>query len=376
MAVYKVIQDIEAEDKLLGPLTLKQFVFAAIAVGFVFAAFMAVTKTGNIFFAIPFLPFIIVPAVLAAPLSREQPTDVWLAARIRFLIKPRKRVWDQSGIKNLVTITVPKRIEKVYTDGLSQQEVRSRLKALADTIDSRGWAVKNVDVNMFATPAYATASYDRLIDPASLPQTVPVTDISAADDIMDAVNNPVAQHFDAMVRDATAAQKNAAIERMQTAMNTTTPQTARQQTAAPVDPWFLHQPDPSQVPVGSAMFTEQTVAPVAATVQQQDTFLNDNSAQQISPEEQALLDKIKQEKEHEKEGWTHHKTIKTPEEIAAEEKERKKQESQNQAQAVTPLKNPAIVDLANTNDLSVASVAHLANRNSKPKDNEVVINLR
>ena len=31
MATYKVIQDIEAEDKLLGPLTLRQFIYAAVA---------------------------------------------------------------------------------------------------------------------------------------------------------------------------------------------------------------------------------------------------------------------------------------------------------------------------------------------------------
>jgi len=31
MATYKVIQDIEAEDKLVGPLTLRQFIYAAIA---------------------------------------------------------------------------------------------------------------------------------------------------------------------------------------------------------------------------------------------------------------------------------------------------------------------------------------------------------
>jgi hypothetical protein len=32
MATYKVIQDIEAEDKLVGPLSLKQFIFALIAI--------------------------------------------------------------------------------------------------------------------------------------------------------------------------------------------------------------------------------------------------------------------------------------------------------------------------------------------------------
>jgi len=372
MAVYKVIQDIEAEDKLLGPLTLKQFIFAVVAGGFIFVAFLLVSKTGNLLIAIPFIPFIAVPAILAAPIGGDQPTDIWLAARIRFFLKPRKRVWDQSGIKNLVTITVPKRIEKMYTDGLSQQEVKSRLKALADTIDSRGWAVKNVNVNMFATPAYAMSD-DRLIDPSSLPQAVPTTDISAADDIMDAVNNPVAQHFDAMVRNATIAQKNAAIQRMQAAIANPVSSAPQVAPAAPIDPWFLHQPDPSQIPAGSAMFTDQIVAPAAVAPQQADTFLKE--APQISPDEQALLDKIKEDKQQEKQGWAHHKTIKTPEEIAAEGLEQAHHQAENKPQAVTPLKNPAIVDLANTNDLSVASVAHLAQRKSQD-DNEVVINLR
>ena len=373
MAVYKVIQDVEAEDKLLGPLTLKQFIFAVIAAGFAFAAFFAVTKLGNVFVAIPFLPFILVPAILAAPLGRDQPTDVWLAAQIRFFTKPRKRIWDQSGIKNLVTITAPKRIEKIYTDGLSQQEVKSRLKALADTIDSRGWAVKNVAVNMYATPAYAMAS-DRLVDPSSLPQTVPETDVTAADDIMDATNNPVAQHFDQMVHDATTAQKNAAISRMQAARQTTTAQAT-----APVDPWFMHQPDPQAVPQNSAMFSAQTITP--GTIPQQDNndgFLQPKTETAVSGEEAELLEHIKAEKQQEHQKWAHHKTIKTPEELAAEAAEQKQKEiaeAAKKAQAVTPPKNPGIVELANTNDLSVASVAQLAKRNSQNNDGEVVIKL-
>ncbi len=374
MAVYKVIQDIEAEDKLLGPLTLKQFIFAVISAGFVFVAFVAVSKLGNILVAIPFIPFIVVPAILAAPLGRDQPTDVWLAAQIRFFTKPRKRIWDQSGIKNLVTITVPKRIEKIYTDGLSQQEVKSRLQALAETIDSRGWAVKNVAVNMYATPAYAIAS-DRLVDPSSLPQTVPSTDISAADDIMDEVNNPTAQHFDQMVQQASAAQKEAAINRMRSAASGQS-----QPTTQTVDPWFMHQPDPSvaQPEPDSAMFSPLTVAPVTNTQQSDDGFLQPKPEPVSSEEEAELLEHIKAEKQQEHQGWAHHKTIKTPEEVAAEQaaqKQKEAEEKAKQAQAVTPHKNPGIVELANTNDLSVASVAQLAKRNSQNNDGEVVIKL-
>lgn len=378
MAVYKVIQDIEAEDKLLGPLTLKQFIFAVIAAGFAFVAFFIVSKTGNLLFAVPFVPFIAVSGLLAAPLGRDQPTDIWLAAQIRFIIKPRKRIWDQSGIKNLVTITAPKKIEKVYTNGLSQQEVRSRLKALADTIDSRGWAIKNVDVNLFATPAYALANTDRLIDPASLPQTVPDTDISAADDIMDAINNPVAQHFESMVQQAAIAQKTAAMQHMQaaraTAVQTPTP------TTAPVDPWFMHQPDSSQAPqdTNSAMFAPITVAPVAQTTQEGNAVNNSKSAP-TTTEEIALLEHIKEEKQLEHEAWAHHKTIKTAEEIAAEEAEKRQRDAEEaaakQAQAVTPTPKPDIVELARTNDLSVAGLAQLANRKAHHHNDEVVVKL-
>lgn len=369
MATYKVIQDVEAEDKLLGPLSLKQFIFAVITAGFIFVAFMTVTKVGTILAAIPFLPFIVVTGVLAAPLGKDQPTDIWLAARIRFLIKPRKRVWDQSGIKELVTITVPKRIEKQYSDGLSQQEVRSRLKALADTIDSRGWAVKNVDLNMAMAPAYAGSGYDRLIDPASLPQAVPTTDINAADDIMDATSNPVAQHFDQMVKDASVAQKAAAIARMHSA--TASPVASAQQ--KPLDPWFMHQPDPSiTTDPNAAMFAPQTVDPTTGEAQS-TSFLTDKAAADAADE--ALLARLKADKKQQTQFKNpHHKTIKTPDQVAADQQAAQLAAKQ-QAQAVTPPANPGIVELANTNDLSVASVAHIANRN-KPQDNqEVVIKL-
>jgi hypothetical protein len=42
MAVYKVIQDVEAEDKLLGPLTLKGFIYALIAATCAFIEFKLV----------------------------------------------------------------------------------------------------------------------------------------------------------------------------------------------------------------------------------------------------------------------------------------------------------------------------------------------
>jgi hypothetical protein len=194
---YKLIQDIEAEDKILGPLTLRQFIFALIAVFLFYICFILVTKH-IAFLLVVFLPPALFCLFFAVPFGRDQPTEVWALAKLRFYFKPRKRIWNQSGVKELVTITVPKKVERVLTNGLSQTEVKSRLRALADTIDTRGWATKNVDTNLYNQPMAITDS-DRLINISNLPQEVPAEEVPAVNDIMDETNNPIAQQFETMI---------------------------------------------------------------------------------------------------------------------------------------------------------------------------------
>jgi len=432
MAVYKVIQDIEAEDKLLGPLTLKQFIFATISAGFGFVAFMVVSKTGSIYLAIPFLPFIGAFGILAAPLSKDQPTDLWLAARIRFFIKPRKRIWDQSGIKELVTITVPKKEIKQLTDNLSQGEVKSRLNALADTLDSRGWAVKNVALNMYSNPSYAYAydgGQERLIDPSSLPRAVDEININSTDDILDANYNPTAQHFEEMMEESTATHKAQAVANMQATIsnqtlnqtpsvagpdhNQTTGQNLTQNVAQPVatytaqtpdgesfevpipdntnatdqptdnDYWFMNQPSNTDQAIepNSVMFNDQTIKPVSSTQVNNDSAESSVDIQE-NDQEKELLEHIKADKSITAKANPHHKVVKTPEQLAIEEKARQEVEKAEKAieaekaQAVTAKQNPVNIELARSDDLSVETISKLANRKPKKANGEVVVNLR
>lgn len=209
MAVYKVIQDIEAEDHLLGPLTLKGFVYAAAAalLGFINFRLLISEALGPLkwLFILIFLFPMILFAVLASPLGRDQPTEVWLLARIRFLLKPRQRIWSQIGLSQLINITAPKKEDKHLTKDLTQTEVTSRLQALASTLDSHGWAIKNVAVNLNAAPNYILANEDdadRLVATKQLVQAQPVTDVRAEDDILDAQSNPTAQKLEGMMREA------------------------------------------------------------------------------------------------------------------------------------------------------------------------------
>jgi hypothetical protein len=219
MAVYKVIQDVEAEDKLVGPLTLKGFIYAIIAISCGYINFRLLLLGTPIKWAL--LPAFLIPmllfGVLASPLGKEQPTEVWLLSRVRFFFKPRLRKWDQAGLEELVTITAPKKIEEILTKNLSQNEVHSRLKTLASTLDTRGWAIKNVDLNLNAPLPEAGVvipESDRLIANAGYTQQAPVVDIHAADDILDEQNNPTAQKFASMMQDADAKRKKEVLAAM------------------------------------------------------------------------------------------------------------------------------------------------------------------
>lgn len=368
MGTYKVLQDIEAEDKLLGPLTLRQFVYAAIVVVLGFIGFNLLPV--SFFLVLPLVPPMIFFAMLAAPFGHDQSSEIWLLAKIRFALKPRKRIWDQDGIQELVTITVPKKIERILTNNLSQHEVKSRLQALANTLDSRGWAVKNVNVNMFAQPAYLTAMQstdtDRLVGMASLPQDVPSIDVQAVDDMLDASSNPTAQHLDTMIQQSSQAHHQDVMAKVQPV----SAQNPSGQGQVAADYWFMNQSDqPASVPSGQTTFQNGPLVTSDSTSDDQATaFSTPNEA------EQALLDKLHAQQAAPSQAYSHLKTLQP-----IDKQTSSSQQTTNTDQNTTPAGvNPDILRLASNDDLNVATISREANRNTNlsQDDDEVVISLR
>jgi hypothetical protein len=356
MATYKVIQDIEAEDKLIGWMTPRQTIYAAIVIVSGFMWFLFATHDAW-WLGVIFLPHMILLTVLSGPFVHDQPSEVWLLAKIKFSLLPRRRIWDQSGVKELVTITVPKKIERQLTDGLSQTEVKSRLQALANTIDSRGWAVKNVNVNLFAQPDYAMAGSDRLIDTNAMPQDVPSFEVTAQDDILDERSNPIAQHLDQMITQSSQAHRQQVVQQMQNP----------KQTGQQADYWFLNATAGQQAPVapGYATFDHNpTVMPGTAQVP------SPVATPQVTADDQAaLLDKLHKQKKTTTKSNKHLRTIKTLEE---------KQEEERQMAAAKPKQpeNPVVQQLSKNNDLNISTIARQANKAQKSDDGEVIISLR
>ena len=144
MAQYKVPQDVEADDKLLGPFTFRQFVYLMVMGGFIGVAFALF----QIFplLALLAVPFIIFFAVLALPLTKDQPMETYLAAIVSYHLKPNRRFWNPGQRESTIEITAPKKVEQPRARDITEEEAGNRLSFLANVIDTEGYAIRG-DIN-------------------------------------------------------------------------------------------------------------------------------------------------------------------------------------------------------------------------------------
>ena len=140
MAQYKVPQDVEAEDKLLGPFTFRQFIYLLIAAAGIAGAW-GLFQFFPLLALIP-LPFVFFFGVLALPLKKDQPMETYLAAIISFYFKPNRRLWRAGQRESTIKITAPKKVEKSRTRNLTEEEASHRLSFLATIVDSEGYAIR------------------------------------------------------------------------------------------------------------------------------------------------------------------------------------------------------------------------------------------
>jgi hypothetical protein len=145
MAQYKVPQDVEADDKLLGPFSFRQCVYLLIA-GVLIAIAVALFSVFPLLTVLPIIPAFFF-LVLALPLKKDQPMETYLAAIVSYYLKPHKRLWTPGQKESTIQITAPKIVEESRTRDITGEEATHRLSFLADIVDTEGQAIKNVGVN-------------------------------------------------------------------------------------------------------------------------------------------------------------------------------------------------------------------------------------
>ncbi len=191
MSSYKVPQDVEADDKIIGPFSFRQFIYLII-----------VTLAGFIAYGLAqlFLPLMLIPmpiiiffGALALPLRKDQPMEIFMAAMVSFYLKPHKRLWDPDGVESLIEITAPKIPEIQRIKDISQDEAQRRLSYLSEIVDSQGWAVRGVaGVQTPDSPLKSDAYFEAQ-------QTVDILDDS----------NKITQMLDAKLDQSNAARREA-----------------------------------------------------------------------------------------------------------------------------------------------------------------------
>lgn len=252
MAVYKVPQDVEADDKLIGPFSFRQFIYLIIVV----MAMAIAWGLAQLFIGLAIipLPIILFFGALALPLRKDQPMEIYLAAIISYYIKPRKRLWDPDGIDSLIEITVPKTVAVHRTKDITQADAEQRFSYLANLVDSQGWAIRGVEGPLGGTALNADT----------------VLEARGAQDILD-TNNSVAQSFNTLMAQRTEEIKQEARERMFQPQPQTQPQPATQPT-----PVYNPYPDIQQTVIQPFNDpTHQYAVPTAAATTPAPTTTSD-----------------------------------------------------------------------------------------------------
>ena len=156
MAQYKVPQDVEADDKLIGPFSFRQFVYLLIAGGLVGLAVLLF----QIFPALVIIPvpFVLFFLALALPLKKDQPMETYLAAIVSYYLKPRRRFWTPGQRESTIVVTAPKIVEAPRTRNITGEEATHRLSFLADIVDSEGYAIKGMQGGIMRDDLVAEAN--------------------------------------------------------------------------------------------------------------------------------------------------------------------------------------------------------------------------
>ncbi len=218
MATYKIPQNVEAEDKLLGPFTFKQFIFLLMAA---FAALVTwLLWRINPWVSSLSIPFILLFGFLGIYHREDQPVEVYLVAALNYLFKPRRRKWSQEGLVETVRLTAPKVKLRPELKRLSSE--RGQLKTLANIMDTRGWAIKRPELTEPLANQYFSAD-DRLAMPDLPSSATEPLEVHAYDDPLDPLQYGDADKFSDLAQTSSKQAKAQAIAKMEAAINTRQP---------------------------------------------------------------------------------------------------------------------------------------------------------
>jgi hypothetical protein len=126
---YKVPQNIDMQDRIVGPLTMVQFVYAVIGGGLCYSIFMTIPRPYSYLLILPVAAFTVAIVFIKV---NERPFINFFLAMIDFFSRPKKRVWRHGSTDNLRVVIYRQRSEPKY----QHKEVSpEKIKELAQKLD-------------------------------------------------------------------------------------------------------------------------------------------------------------------------------------------------------------------------------------------------
>jgi len=140
---YKIPQNVGIEDRIVGPLTLRQLIILAAGFGISYVLFAALSKL----YEMNVLEYIIIlfPALIATAFALIKINDIRLPKFIllflEFAIKPKRRLWDHRGIAAIVApdLSEIKKEAPAQTGMDEKTKKATNLRDLAHMLDSENF---------------------------------------------------------------------------------------------------------------------------------------------------------------------------------------------------------------------------------------------
>ncbi|MDD5731453.1 MAG: PrgI family protein [Patescibacteria group bacterium] len=147
---YKIPQNIDVEDKILGPFTLKQFLYIMGGGIIIYVLFNIFAKTNLILFLVISIPIAIAVLMLVFVKVNERPFLDFFFYFIAYLQDPKEKKWIKSTKVKEFKITAKiseaeEAKQKEIADLSRRGIVRSQLQQMAIVLDSRGWSRESLD---------------------------------------------------------------------------------------------------------------------------------------------------------------------------------------------------------------------------------------
>jgi hypothetical protein len=203
MSQYKVPQDVEAEDHILGPLTLKQFIYAIVAVAWA-GMFFFVLKKVIILYVIVVLPISLLFLLLAFYKRDGQNFEQLLIALVGFFANSRKRIWRKEAVVESFHVEAAKPKEELSQR--SSADVRAELTRLGELADARG--INHPQAHVVMPASMMTGELNSAMVPAA-----PIIE-EPATDLYDISTSPLASNLNALIEQAAADVRTEALEQM------------------------------------------------------------------------------------------------------------------------------------------------------------------